>query len=101
MEKSDMPGCGGPRNGSASTFESATLRRGLRLSLADAALSSTMTTLAGGVFLTGFALALGASQLQIGILAALPTLANVAQLAGSYFIERTGQRKPLCLWSTG
>jgi MFS family permease len=100
MEKSDMPGCEGPRNGSASTLESAAWRRGLRASLADAALSSTMTTLAGGVFLTGFALALGASQLQIGILAALPTLANVAQIAGSYFIERTGQRKSLCIAAT-
>jgi MFS family permease len=68
--------------------------------LADAALSTTLQTFTTGVFLTGFGLAIGASQVQIGILAALPTLGNVAQIAGSYFIERTGQRKQLCLWAT-
>src|SRR5262245_62832618 len=90
----------GLRSGSVDTSESATWQRTLRLSLADAALSTTLQTLTTGVFLTGFGLAIGASQVQIGILAALPTLGNVAQIVGSYFIERTGQRKRLCLWAT-
>ncbi len=90
----------GSENGPAITSESATWRRTLRLSLADAALSTTLQTLTAGVFITGFGLALGASQVQIGLLAALPTLGNVAQIVGSYFIERTGQRKTLCLVTT-
>jgi MFS family permease len=89
----------GLRNGSVLTVENTSWQRTLRLSLADAALSTTLQTLTTGVFLTGFGLAIGASQIQIGILAALPTLGNVAQIVGSYFIERTGQRKWLCLWA--
>src|SRR5262245_63963070 len=90
----------GLRGGSVHTGDGTSWQRTLRLSLADAALSTTLQTLTTGVFLTGFGLAIGASQVQIGALAALPTLGNVAQIVGSYFIERTGQRKGLCIWST-
>lgn len=75
------------------------LSRALRLSISEGALACAMGTLTGGVFLTGFALALGASRLQIGLLAAMPALANVAQLAGACLIEHTGQRKRVCLGS--
>lgn len=95
-----MSGDVGLRAGSGTPSEAATWNRTLRLSLADAALSTTLQTLTTGVFITGFGLALGASQVQIGILASLPTLGNVAQIVGSYFIERTGQRKSLCLVTT-
>jgi len=88
------------RGGTGITRELATWQRTLRRSLADAALSTTLQTLTTGVFIAGFGLAIGASQLQIGILAALPTLGNIAQIVGSYLIERTGQRKSLCLVST-
>jgi MFS family permease len=73
------------------------LGRALRLSISEGALACAMGTLTGGVFLTGFALALGASRFQIGLLAAMPALANVAQLAGACLIEHTGQRKRICL----
>jgi MFS family permease len=89
----------GLRGKPSDTLDVAPWQRALRLSLADAALSTTLQTLTTGVFLTGFGLAIGASQVQIGILAALPTLGNVAQIVGSYFIERTGQRKALCIWA--
>jgi MFS family permease len=90
----------GLRGGSVHTGDGTSWQRTLRLSLADAALSTTLQTLTTGVFLTGFGLAIGATQVQIGFLAALPTLGNVAQIVGSYFIERTGQRKGLCIWAT-
>jgi MFS family permease len=72
----------------------------MRWSIADGALATVMGTLTSGVFLTGMALALGASRLQIGVLAALPPLATVMQLVGSYLIERHGQRKRLCFWAS-
>jgi MFS family permease len=75
------------------------LRRSMRLSIAEGALATSMATLLSGVFLTGFALSLGASKLEIGLLAALPFLSNVAQLGGAYVLERTGQRKWLCVGS--
>jgi MFS family permease len=56
--------------------------------------------LTSGVFLAGLALALGASDLQIGILAGMPPFATVMQLLGSYLIERFGRRKPLCFWAS-
>ena len=75
------------------------LGRAMRLSITEGALACAMGTLTGGIFLTGFALALGASEFQIGLMAAMPTLANLAQLAGSYLIERGGKRKQLCVRS--
>lgn len=72
------------------------LCRAMRLSIGEGALACAMGTLTGGVFLTGFALALGASSFQIGLLAAMPTLANFAQLLGACLIERTGRHKSVC-----
>ena len=73
------------------------LSRALRLSIGEGALACAMGTLTGGVFLTGFALALGATSFQIGLLAAMPALANFAQLLGAWIIERTGHQKRVCL----
>src|SRR5487761_1668058 len=73
------------------------LTRAMRLSIGEGALACAMGTLTGGVFLTGFALALGATSFQIGLLAAMPALANFAQLLGACLIERTGRQKRICL----
>jgi hypothetical protein len=78
-------------------MESMALGRSVRLSVAEGGLATAMGSLFSGVFLTGFALTMGASRLQIGILFALPALCGVAQLGGSYWIERFGQCKRLCL----
>ncbi len=75
------------------------LRRNMRLSIIEGALATSMASLLTGVVITSFALALGANRWQIGVLAALPTLANFAQLAGSYLLERRVERKTLCLSS--
>lgn len=76
------------------------LKRAMNRSVAEGALATVMGTLTSGVFLTGFALEMGASRLQIGILAALPALATLAQLAGAYLIERSNECKRLCLLTT-
>ena len=49
-----------------------------------------MTQLAGGVFLTAYALALGADALAIAVLAAVPLAAKVSQVFTSAHIERAG-----------
>ncbi|RIK87956.1 MAG: hypothetical protein DCC67_01205 [Planctomycetota bacterium] len=72
-------------------------RRCVRISIAEGALAAAMGTLLSGVFLTGFAMELGASRLQIGVLAALPSLASVVQLAGAWLLRRGFNRKRLCL----
>ena len=53
--------------------------------------------LTGGVFLVGYALALKASEVQIGLLAAFPLLANISQPFSTYVLERIGRRRPLAL----
>ncbi len=75
-------------------------QQGLRYSIFDGAFASMMGSLAGGVFLMGFALkVLRATPAQVGLLAALPMVANVVQMLGSYIIEKTGRKKRLCTTS--
>ncbi|MCC5790176.1 MAG: MFS transporter [Opitutales bacterium] len=70
------------------------INRSLSLSIWDGAFATMMFSLCGGIFLVGFALTiLDASALQVGILAALPVSANIAQVLGSIFIERYGYRR--------
>lgn len=72
--------------------------RALRMSMMDGAFATVMGSLCGGIFLVGFALnVLSASTVQVGILAALPVSANMAQLLGSILIERLGHRRRFCM----
>ncbi len=61
-----------------------------RLVDVNAIAQTVMVQLTGGVFLTGFALALGAGPLTIGVIAAIPLATKVAQLFLSWWIERSG-----------
>ncbi len=72
----------------------------MNFSVMEGALATVMGTLLGGVFLTGFALELGASRFQIGIMAALPTLGHAAQFVGASILNRTGRSKQLCMVAT-
>ncbi|MGQ9632427.1 MAG: MFS transporter [bacterium] len=72
--------------------------RSQRLFTVEGSLATIVGTLCWGIFVIGFALHLGASQFQIGILAALPAFANVFQIFSSYFVERLNRRK-LYVWS--
>ncbi len=69
------------------------IRKDLNYSIADGMGASIMSALTSGVFLAGFAILLGATPLQIGILSSLPLFANAFQIIGSYFIETGTSRK--------
>ena len=74
--------------------------KALAYSTIDGALSAVMGSLAGGMFLMGYAIKiLKANPGQIGILAALPMFANLVQIFGSIIIEKTGKKKSLCFLS--
>lgn len=75
----------------------ARMARAINLSIAEGSLATVMGSLISGTFLTGFALAMGANQLQVGILAGLPVLANLLQIVGACIIERTGECKRICM----
>lgn len=68
-------------------------RRNMKASILDGAFAQLMASLTSGFLLTGFAVALGAREAQIGLLAAMPALGNLGQLAGPAVIRRLGSRK--------
>ena len=75
-------------------------RRVLRLVLFDALASEAMGTLTTGVFLVGFAVALGADNFTIGVLAAVPFFAQLLQVPAVLLVERWRVRRDICVFST-
>src|SRR3954453_22092441 len=71
------------------------LARAKQALVKDAAWASMVGALYGGVILVGFALELGATPWHIGLLAAIPFLAQVAQLPAIALVERIRQRKKI------
>jgi MFS family permease len=65
----------------------------------DAAWASLAGSLYGGVILVGFALSLGAGPLVIGMLAAVPFIAQASQLPAIVLVERIRQRRKIALVS--
>lgn len=49
----------------------------------------------GGVFITGFALYLGANNIDIGLLGSIPILAGIIQPLASYWAEKSRMRRKL------
>jgi hypothetical protein len=54
-------------------------------------------TATAGAPLTRFAKGLGASRFEFGVLAAIPFMATLLSLVGSFIIEKSGRRKELFL----
>jgi hypothetical protein len=75
--------------------------RTLRLILYDAIASEAMGTLTTGVFLAGFAVALDADNLAIGVLAAVPFLVQLLQIPATLLVERLRVRRDICVWAAG
>lgn len=65
--------------------------------LFDIGFANIYAALNSGVFLAGFLLFLGASNVQIGLITSLPLLANISAPVFSYFIDRSRERKKICL----
>jgi MFS family permease len=72
----------------------------LRLILCDALASEAMGTLTTGVFLVGFALALGAGNFAIGVLAAVPFAVQLLQIPAVLAVERWRARRDICVFSS-
>ncbi len=91
MADADRPSPQGPTS-SDNTF---------RLILYDALASEAMGTLTTGVFLVGFAVALGASNVEIGMLAAVPFAVQFLQLPAVVLVERLRTRRAISTWAAG
>ena len=77
------------------------LEEGKRALVKDAAWASMVGALYGGVVLVGFALQLGATPLDIGVLAAIPFFAQIAQIPAIALVERLRQRKKIAVIAVG
>jgi MFS family permease len=73
------------------------VQSGLRAVIKDGMASTAMATLTGGPFLVAFALKLGASNLVIGLLAAIPPLAQLIQIPSIYLVERIRNRRVISM----
>lgn len=96
------PAVAGPaplETGSDTSLHPAEVRKGLRVSVWEGAVAtihiSITGSIGGSVFLTGFALLLGANSFQIGLLGALPFIGQIFQFVGAYLEERAGNRRQL------
>ncbi|WP_167784832.1 MFS transporter [Ramlibacter rhizophilus] len=79
----------------APSISPAELAAGQRALVQDLAWASLSGAFAGGVILTAFALALGAQPLMVGVLAAIPFMAQALQLPATLLIERLRQRRAI------
>jgi MFS family permease len=73
---------------------------GLKAVIKDGLTSQTMVTLTGGVFLVAFALKLGASNLVIGLLAAIPPLMQLIQIPSIYLVEKIRNRRVITVYAS-
>lgn len=86
--------------GSSRAPRPSVLRRAVRYRNLDGAFTKAMDTLTGGPFLAGLALALGASNLEIGFIAAIPFLSKVMFIPATWMVERFGRRRRICVLTT-
>jgi len=76
------------------------IKAGLRISIVEGSFAQININLTGGMFLTGFALYLGANAFQIGLLAAIPAiLTSFGFLAGILVNQLKQRRTPTVLAS--
>jgi MFS family permease len=75
--------------------------RTFRLVLYDGLASEAMGSLTTGVFLAGFAVALGASNFAIGVLASVPFFVQLLQIPAVILVEHIRARRAICVWASG
>jgi MFS family permease len=74
------------------------IRNSLRASTVDGVFAAIYSSVTGGVLVTNFLMDLGASTVQIGLVASIPLAANLLQPLGAYFSEQLASRHWYCLW---
>jgi MFS family permease len=77
------------------------LDRGLKYLMIDAAFATAIGALNSGVVLLALALYLGASNIQVGILAAIPLLTQVLQAPAVALIEKVRKRRLISVIAVG
>lgn len=86
------------RGGGRAAGPATRLRRSLRFATAEGMVAEVIAACAGATVLAGWALHLGASRLEVGLLGALPTVAQVVQLPAAWITAALGRRR-VALWA--
>ena len=76
------------------------LKKGLDAVVRDGITSQIKMTLTESIFLIAFAVALGASNAVIGLIAAIPPLAQLLQIPSIILVQKTKIRRRICVISS-
>lgn len=68
---------------------------GMKLGIREGLATETMNVMTTGAFLTALSLLLGASNLQIGLIASLPAFSNISQLLTIWLVKRYNNRRAI------
>lgn len=77
------------------------IRRGLRISTWEGASAQVHNVLVSNALLSGFALAWGANDFHLGLLGAIPFLAQLFQFVGAYLVDRWADHRRIIVASLG
>jgi len=86
---------------SEDTLTEEQVQSGLSYVIKDGIASQSMGILTGGAFLVAFAIKLGASNLVIGLLAAIGPLAQLLQLPSIFLVEKIRNRRAIVVLAAG
>ena len=74
------------------------VQKGLKMVIWDGLTAEVMTSFTEGAFLIALAILLGANNLQIGLLAALPMFTNVFQLLSIWLVRKYNNRRAVAVY---
>jgi MFS family permease len=74
------------------------IQKGLKLVIWDGLTAEVMISFTGGAFLVAMALLLGANNVQIGLLAALPMITNLSQLISIWLVREYNNRRIVAVY---
>lgn len=77
------------------------IRTSLKASTVDAVFATIFGCVTGGVLLSNFLVEIGATSVEIGLLWAIPMVANFLQPVGAYFADKQTSRRHYNLWLFG
>ncbi|MDQ7782096.1 MAG: MFS transporter [Desulfomonilaceae bacterium] len=75
------------------------IRSGQRYVIGDAVATQAIVSLTTGALLVAYALEFGASNLTIGLLAAVPPLAQLVQIPSVHLVQKIGNRRAISFYS--
>jgi MFS family permease len=76
------------------------VRKGLKMVIWDGMAGEVTLAFTGSTFIVAMALLLGATNIQIGLLGAMPTFTNLAQLISIWLVKRYNNRRAIAVYCT-